>query len=442
MIARARLVELDLSDNAFGPIGMEGLVDLLKSPSCFTLQELKLNNTGCGVTGGKLLAKTLLECYHASRDVGHPLALRVFVLGRSRQENEGGKALAEVFKLMGSLEEVVMPQNGIYHEGLAALADAFSSNPNLRILNMNDNTFTEKGARPMAATLKKLKNLEVLNLGDCLLKSAGAKLIARAIKNNHPQLRELVLDSNEIRVSGGLEIVDSIADKKELVKISIDGNQFGDDGVQALRRRLKEIGQLDKLGEMEDNEEPDSDEDDPELEEEEEEDDVNENETTTTTTSEANFSFATPSSSKPVASIFSGSPKATGSIFGGTNSAATTTNNIFGGSPSSFAFQPSGNIFESKSTTDSPASSFKPSGNLFGGAAAAETPKGAAGSIFGTPASSSTPSSSIFGGGGGGGDAKPDSTTGIKPFSFGGTGSSIFSSSAATATPTPSLSLF
>jgi hypothetical protein len=74
---------------------MEGLVTLLRSPSCYSLQELRLNNTGCGVTGGRLLAKTLLECYHASAAVGHPLALRVFVLGRSRQENEGAKALGK-----------------------------------------------------------------------------------------------------------------------------------------------------------------------------------------------------------------------------------------------------------------------------------------------------------------------------------------------------------
>jgi Ran GTPase-activating protein 1 len=80
--------------------GMEGLVALLRSPSCFTLKELRLNNTGCGVTGGKLLAKTLLECYHASAAVGHPLALRVFVLGRSRQENEGAKALGKLAPLI------------------------------------------------------------------------------------------------------------------------------------------------------------------------------------------------------------------------------------------------------------------------------------------------------------------------------------------------------
>ena len=37
----------------------------------------------------------------------------MFVLGRSRQENEGAKALAKVFKKMGSLEELVMPQVSI-----------------------------------------------------------------------------------------------------------------------------------------------------------------------------------------------------------------------------------------------------------------------------------------------------------------------------------------
>ena len=53
----------------------------MKSPSCYTLQELRLNNTGCGVTGGKLLAKTLLECYERSCAANHPLALKVLLEG-------------------------------------------------------------------------------------------------------------------------------------------------------------------------------------------------------------------------------------------------------------------------------------------------------------------------------------------------------------------------
>lgn len=100
---------------------------------------------------------------------------------------------------MGSLEEVVMPQNGIYHEGISALSDAFSNNPNLRILNMNDNTFTEKGAKALANALPKMQKLTVLNLGDCLLKTQGAELIAKALTDGHSDLEELYLDSNEIK---------------------------------------------------------------------------------------------------------------------------------------------------------------------------------------------------------------------------------------------------
>ena len=151
-----------------------------------------------------------METYTASKG---QLALQVFVLGRSRQENEGAIALAEVFKKMGSLEEVVMPQNGIYFEGITALADAFASNPNLRILNMNDNTFTEKGAKALADALPKLQKLEVLNLGDCLLKTEGARHIAYALKENHANLKELYMDSNEIRLAGGFAIVDAALNK-------------------------------------------------------------------------------------------------------------------------------------------------------------------------------------------------------------------------------------
>lgn len=52
--AGAQLVELDLSDNAFGPDGVRGFEALLKSSTCFTLHELKLNNCGMGVGGGKV----------------------------------------------------------------------------------------------------------------------------------------------------------------------------------------------------------------------------------------------------------------------------------------------------------------------------------------------------------------------------------------------------
>lgn len=99
MTAGAHLTELDLSDNAFGPIGVEGLAALLRSSSCYALEVLRLNNNGLGITGGKLLAAALTDCYKCSKEKGKPLSLKVFIAGRNRLENEGARALAEVFKV-------------------------------------------------------------------------------------------------------------------------------------------------------------------------------------------------------------------------------------------------------------------------------------------------------------------------------------------------------
>lgn len=52
--AGAHLSELDLSDNAFGPTGVEGVKTLLVSQVCYSLKILKFNNNGLGIGGGKV----------------------------------------------------------------------------------------------------------------------------------------------------------------------------------------------------------------------------------------------------------------------------------------------------------------------------------------------------------------------------------------------------
>ncbi|KOX69417.1 Ran GTPase-activating protein 1 [Melipona quadrifasciata] len=225
--AGTRLFELDLSDNAFGPIGIKGLANFLTSSSCYTLRVLRLNNNGLGISGGKMLAKALLDCYDNSTQGGSPsLALQVFVAGRNRLENEGAKALASVFQKLTSLEEVVMPQNGIYHEGITAIANGLSSNPKLRILNLNDNTVGLKGAQAIAKALPNFQNLEQLNLGDCLLKTQGGVVLAEAlgVKGGYPLLTELNLSYNEIGTKGANPLALAVADKEHLVILQLDGN--------------------------------------------------------------------------------------------------------------------------------------------------------------------------------------------------------------------------
>lgn len=47
----ARLVELDLSDNAIGPMAMPGIQDYLASEDACELKVLNLNNCGLGIAG-------------------------------------------------------------------------------------------------------------------------------------------------------------------------------------------------------------------------------------------------------------------------------------------------------------------------------------------------------------------------------------------------------
>ncbi|KAL1130778.1 hypothetical protein AAG570_012019 [Ranatra chinensis] len=239
--ANARLVVLDLSDNASGPIGVEGFKELLTSPTCYTLKELKLNNMGLGITGGKMLASALMECYNKSKEDGTPLCLRVFIAGRNRLENEGATALAAVFKALKSLEVVSIPQNGIYSAGVKALSSAFAENKNLRQIDLNDNTVSPKGAKDLAAILGELKSLNTLDLGDCLLKSEGVTCMADKL-STLPNLEVLNLSYNEIGAEAGLELVKGLANNSSLKKINLNGNQFGMQGCDSIKETMNSYG--------------------------------------------------------------------------------------------------------------------------------------------------------------------------------------------------------
>lgn len=104
-----------------------------------------------------MLAQALTDCYTASVAVGTPLKLRVFIAGRNRLENEGARALAQVFEKIQTLEEITIPQNGIYHVGIAALSEAFKANHNMKVLNLNDNTIGPKGAEHIALALETMQ---------------------------------------------------------------------------------------------------------------------------------------------------------------------------------------------------------------------------------------------------------------------------------------------
>jgi Ran GTPase-activating protein 1 len=46
-----------------------------------------------------MLAQALLDCLKNSQEAGSPLALKTFIVGRNRLENEGALALSGFFKV-------------------------------------------------------------------------------------------------------------------------------------------------------------------------------------------------------------------------------------------------------------------------------------------------------------------------------------------------------
>ncbi|KAK9978611.1 hypothetical protein ABG768_020355 [Culter alburnus] len=279
IMAGARLKVLDLSDNAFGPDGVKGIEKLLKSAACHSLQELRLNNCGMGIGGGKILAAALTVCHKESSALGAPLQLKVFIAGRNRLENDGATALAQAFQLIGSLEEVHMPQNGINYPGVTALATAMQHNPQLRVLNLNDNTFTKKGAIAMAEALKHLRNVQVINFGDCLVRSEGASAIAETLKEGLPILKELNLSFGEITEEAALEVARSVQHKDQLEKLDLNGNSLGEEGCDNLREVMESMNMGDKLGSLSDDEgEPEEDEDEDDEDDDDNDEDVEEEE--------------------------------------------------------------------------------------------------------------------------------------------------------------------
>lgn len=247
LTANVRLSELDLSNNAFGPIGMEGLVKLLNSPVCYELQTLRLMNNGLGISGAKMLAKALIDNYNASCKAGTPFKLKVLIAGRNRLENDGIIALSQFFNLVKTMEEITIPQNGIYCKGILALSSSLLENPNLKVLDVQDNLLTPLGAEALSKVLPKLKNLKRLNIADCLIKSKGALAIAEAL-NFHESLEILDVSYNEINGESGMKLTESMCNKISLKEYNINGNRFGDEYIESISTKLKDSNKDKTLG--------------------------------------------------------------------------------------------------------------------------------------------------------------------------------------------------
>jgi Ran GTPase-activating protein 1 len=119
--------------------------------------------------------------------------------------------LAEAFKVIRTLEEISMPQNGIRAEGIIRLADAIRMNPELKKLNLGDNTFGEAGAIAMSSALATLSQLEMVDFSDCLCRNRGSMMIAQNLVESGSQLKvNMICKEDTFRLSIWVQIFKKI----------------------------------------------------------------------------------------------------------------------------------------------------------------------------------------------------------------------------------------
>lgn len=271
--SRPALVRLDLSDNAFGPVGAKAVSTFL--PHCLFLKELCLNNNGLGVDGGKLIAQALVDLKTNLQDKSS--SLRLLTIGRNRLENGSAEALAQAFEAHAdSLESIAMYQNGIRPEGVIKLAQSLAKCTKLCYIDFQDNTFTDSASKAFAAAIPNWTLLETLNIGDCLLGSEGSRaIIGNLCQGERPiasSIKSLNMQYGEMNELGAQYFAENLEKFTSLQQLTLNGNSFSATGRAglAILTKLKAAGK-EKLVDEWDDMEVESEEEEEEEEESEEE---------------------------------------------------------------------------------------------------------------------------------------------------------------------------
>ena len=197
--------------------------------------------------------------------------------------------MAKALAAMGSVEVLVLPQNGIKNDGIVALAAAVTASKNLVVLNLNDNTFKRESSLAIAKALQNTCKLEVLDLGDCLVGTAGFVAIGASLgAPTHTALKKVDLSFNDIGTkSAALQgsdpqaaatdaITGMCSGQAGLESLTLDGNMLSEESVAAISAAVTAATGKDDAGDiivLEDLEEPESEDEDGDNDDDDDDDD-------------------------------------------------------------------------------------------------------------------------------------------------------------------------
>ncbi|XP_018534713.1 leucine-rich repeat-containing protein 34 [Lates calcarifer] len=227
--SNSTLLSLRLSGNKIGNKGAMHLASMLQVNN--TLQELELAD--CDLATQSVIALTIvLKSNKALRsvDISRPLLF-------SHQE-EWAVHCSEMLAVNSTLVELHLGKMGMTDTGMERLTEGLKLNHSLRYLDLRCNRVTRDGAYHLAEVLKQNPALEVLDLSSNRIEDDGAIYLSEAIAWPGSTLKELSVNSNNIRTEGLLSLTQAMKANTTLTHIYIWGNHLEEPVCQAFRELI------------------------------------------------------------------------------------------------------------------------------------------------------------------------------------------------------------
>lgn len=311
-----QLVSLDLSDNAVGQTGVQAVRPLLRRIR-LKIKELLFNNDGMSAAACKQLAEELLETdnkqsgatvlrlnkFHiynnlsendGAREIARILKaspeIKDIRISSTRIRGAGGIDLAKSLENAHFLEKVDFSDNafqpdfgfalsvgiktqahlielnlssvGINAQAVGAVVESLivSGSP-LKVLNLSSNELDSSVSEHVVKLLRAKPTLTHVDIEENELGDEGASSLLQSLgkaSENSPTLCDslefLNLSQNELTAESADDICDMLERMKgRLQKLELNTNTISASGVQKIRNKLEELGNMDILGNMDDN---------------------------------------------------------------------------------------------------------------------------------------------------------------------------------------------
>lgn len=235
-MADRKLIEVNVSDNAFGLKGIHACRDILTSN---ITENFYFCNNGLSAEAVEQLAEILLAS-------GETPPIRVLHFYNNMCGNGGAIAMSRIISACVNLEDLRFSATRSMAEGCAAIAAAVDSVCMLKKLDLSDNNFGDSAGVTLARALSHQPQLNTLNLRDSGLSEAALKALFSTLssRNHECQLRTLDLSGNDISsdlVSGLLQALEFTVNLEELL---LDDNDIESEGATLLAEGLSAMRKI------------------------------------------------------------------------------------------------------------------------------------------------------------------------------------------------------